>query len=505
MKQETAYKLNTILFVTILGIMGILFFVFPKKERSELEKRELCQMPDFSWHGFFKGKFIDSLDLYYADNFPFRDNFVALSFQIENLRGIQSQKVKFYNESVNMDAGIDVVEAQNDSLTQDSMAIDSNQIEKPDEFHNEGLAADVQRLSRGLLIYEGMAIQMFGGSKNTAKYLSKMVNEYHRRLGDKVKVHVGVTATHGEYYLPSEYIEEAVSERENIDTIYAHLDSAINAFKVTEELFKHKDEYIFFNTDHHWTGRGAYYAYVAFCKGAGIEPIPLDKMERGCIPNFLGTLYRKTRDQRLKENQDSVEYFKIPVRYKAYRLYGPDYGKIRNTNLYVEFAKGGNAYGVFLGGDYPAVCVASTAESERRLLILKNSYGNPISTYFPSHFERTYIIDYRYFKNNLIDFIEKNGVTDLLFFHNSFSANTPSHVDMAKRMMQDSSLSSAHPLPPESIMFPKGDFLARHRPLLEKYKQQHQKNIKKAEAENTKTTSETPSSPPKRKEEEQIN
>ena len=108
MKQDTAYKLNTILFVAILGIMGILFFVLPKQEKSELEKRELCQLPSFSWHEFFKGKYIDSLDLYYADNFPFRDNFVAASFQIENFRGIQSKKVKFYNESVNMDAGIDV-------------------------------------------------------------------------------------------------------------------------------------------------------------------------------------------------------------------------------------------------------------------------------------------------------------------------------------------------------------------------------------------------------------
>lgn len=498
MKQETAYRLNALLFVAILGIMGILFFLLPKQERSEVEKRDLCQIPDFSWHGFFKGKYIDSLDLYYADNFPFRDNFVALSFNIENLRGIQSKDIKFYNESVNMDVGIDVVEAQNDSLTADSMAVDSNQVTKDpnDQFHNEGLAEDVQRLSRGLLIYEGMAIQMFGGSRNTAKYFSKMVNQYQKRLGEKVKIHVGVTATHGEYYLPTEYIEEAVSERKNIDTIYAYLDTAVNAFKVTEELFKHKDEYIFFNTDHHWTGRGAYYAYKAFCDGAGIDAVPMDQMERGVIPNFLGTLYRKTRDQRLKENPDSVEYFKIPVRYKAYRLYGPDYGKIRTTNLYVEFAKGGNAYGVFLGGDYPAVCVASNVESKRRLLILKNSYGNPISTYFPSHFERTYIIDYRYFKNNLLDFIEKNGVTDLVFFHNSFSANTPSHIDMAKRMMQDSSFSSAHPLPSKPVMFPKGNFLVRHRKNLEKYKQQHQK----IKATQKQTTSETPNSP-KRKEE----
>jgi len=47
-----------------------------------------------------------------------------------------------------------------------------------------------------------------------------------------------------------------------------------------EELQKHTNEYLFFNTDHHWTGRGAYYAYRAFCNSAGFMPYELSELEK---------------------------------------------------------------------------------------------------------------------------------------------------------------------------------------------------------------------------------
>ena len=468
--------------------MGILFFVLPKQKTSEFEKRDLCQWPEFSVEKLRSGAYIDSVDLYIADNFPFRDNFVSFSFELEQLRGIQSKEIAFYNQSVNMDAGI---ENMGDSLSNTELS-DSNNIatNNPDEdslgqnslYHNDGFASEVERLSRGLLIYKGMAIQMFGGGRSTAIHMSRMANDVKKTLGPEIEVYVGVTPTHGEFYLPSEYIEEAVSEKKNIDTIYKYLNPDVKSFDVTKELFEHKDEYIFFNTDHHWTGKGAYYAYVAWCKSAGVKPLPLSAYDHRVIPGFLGTLYRMTRDKRLEESGDSVEYFRVPICFKAYRLYGNDYSKLKNTYLYVDMAKGGNAYGVFLGGDVPALCVVSKQQNNRRALIIKNSFGNPFSTYFVYHFERTYILDYRYFKGNLVDFVKKNGVTDVILFHNSFSANTPSHVDMTRQMLSDSNLIAPHILPDWKTMFPEGtmlsDFYAKRLKAQEKeLKQQHPKNI----------------------------
>jgi hypothetical protein len=37
---------------------------------------------------------------------------------------------------------------------------------------------------------------------------------------------------------------------------------------VWSALNAHKNEYLYFRTDHHWTQRGAYYAYTAFAATA---------------------------------------------------------------------------------------------------------------------------------------------------------------------------------------------------------------------------------------------
>ena len=459
-------RLNSVLYVLLLTGMGVLFFVMPKKAVSEFEKRPLSSFPKYSWEKLANGKFVDSIDLYYSDNFPFRDNFVALAFQIKQHRGIVSKDIAFYNESIDFDAGTENLKDKNDSL-------EGDENEAEITFHNDGDSKEVKNLSQGLLIYNGMAIQIFGGSKYTASYLSKALNEIKRKLPDHVNVYLGITPTHGEFYLPSEYADKRTSERKLIDTAYSFLDPSVKSFDISSELYKHKDEYIFFNTDHHWTGTGAYYAYVAFCKKTGLTPVPLSEMRKGVIPRFLGTLYRSTRDKRLENNIDSVVYHKVPISNVTYQLVGNGYGQIQKSRLYVENARGGNAYGVFLGGDIPALCIVSKQQNGKRLLILKNSFGNAIAPYFVSHFERTYVCDYRYFECNLKDFIEKNEITDLLIFHNSFSANTTSHTDMLKRIAKSSTLCVAHKLPDWDIMFPEGKLLES---VLEKNKKEASKD-----------------------------
>jgi hypothetical protein len=119
------------------------------------------------------------------------------------------------------------------------------------------------------------------------------------------------------------------------------------------------------------------------------------------------------------------------------------------------------------------MCIVSKQENGKRVLILKNSFGNAISPYFVSHFERTYIADYRYFKCNLKDFIEKNRITDLVIFHNSFSANTPSHVDMLKQIAKSETVCVAHTLPSWEELFPEGKLMA---PVLEKHNKEHSKD-----------------------------
>jgi hypothetical protein len=307
----------------------------------------------------------------------------------------------------------------------------------PDEFtaNNNETAPEVGRLSMGLLIYKGMAIQMFGGHANSAKYGAECVNEYVRKLSHLATIYVGVTPIHGELYLPESYKQKINSEKENINIFNSYLSPAAVSFDICSELYAHKEEYLFFNTDHHWTALGAYYAYTAFCKQAGFSPVPLQNMTAKIIGKFWGSLYRMTLDERLYKNVDSVVYYKPNLVYNSYLLHPPYYNQKQKISLLAEYAKGGNAYGVFLGGDHPMLGVDTEINNGRRCLIIKNSYGNPFSIYFISHFEKVFIADYRYFTANIIDFVEKNKVTDIVILHNSFSANTYGHVNLIKAML----------------------------------------------------------------------
>ncbi len=48
---------------------------------------------------------------------------------------------------------------------------------------------------------------------------------------------------------------------------------------VRQTLTAHKDEYIYYRTDHHWTSTGAYYAYQQLCGTLGL--IPFDPAAHG--------------------------------------------------------------------------------------------------------------------------------------------------------------------------------------------------------------------------------
>ncbi len=84
--------LTTVGFCAFLGIMSILFFVLPKQEMSETEKRVLEKAPEFSWENLTSGKLGSDIESYMADHVPGRDFFVGLHNYTELLSGRQVTK-----------------------------------------------------------------------------------------------------------------------------------------------------------------------------------------------------------------------------------------------------------------------------------------------------------------------------------------------------------------------------------------------------------------------------
>ena len=79
-------------------------------------------------------------------------------------------------------------------------------------------------------------------------------------------------------------------------------------------------------------------------------------------------------------------------------------------------------YMVYLGGDERVTHVETAVNNDRTLVIMKDSYGNALVPWLTSSFEDIYVIDLRYFKPNVISYMQEIGATDLLFAMNTFSA-----------------------------------------------------------------------------------
>jgi hypothetical protein len=83
------------------------------------------------------------------------------------------------------------------------------------------------------------------------------------------------------------------------------------------------------------------------------------------------------------------------------------------------------AYCTFMGGDTNTTSVVTQTKNSRRLLILKDSYGNALPSNLFSSFEEIHVVDCRYFLQNMIDFVNAHGITDILFANNLIHASAP--------------------------------------------------------------------------------
>jgi hypothetical protein len=289
-------------------------------------------------------------------------------------------------------------------------------------------------LVNSIVIYKNKGIQMFGGSKKISRQYCEMINSYKKALGKDVNVYSMIIPTANDFYLPKKF--KFRSEKNNIAYQFSHLDSGVIPVNPYTEIEKHTDEYLYFNTDHHWTGRCAYYAYRSFCQTAGLKQYNLSDFKLKYKYGFIGTLYSLTKDSRLKNNPDSVEYYELPVKSKALVYQKDNLRSPVRSPVYQEIAKGSNAYGVFLGGDYPLMYVRTENKSDRKILIIKDSYGNAIAPFFTLHYGEVFIMDYRYFDNDIVNFIKKNKITDFVFLHNIFVTNAHYTVVREGRMIE---------------------------------------------------------------------
>lgn len=496
-RRRAAAIITASVFIAAIAGLGIVSLILERPTVSETENRELEKFPDFSIESYLSGKFAEQLDKYFTDTVPFRDTLNGYAAVLENAKGIPAPR--FYGvEIVNNETEEIINSLETDTLTEPSAPNGNDRIAVPpgetsytasapaittvptessptvttavsevsgtetsqsaESSDEEEFVGDISDflnngiLVRGVDMYgEKAGIMLFGGNDKQGQRYADIISAYKRELGDGVNVYNMVVPTSVEFYLPKKYAKYSNSEKREIDFIYSKLTDGVIPVDAYSVLESHKDEYIYFRTDHHWTDLGAYYAYTAFCNAIGQTPPTLsDYTVKTKDEPFVGSLFGYTDDITLKNNPDTFTYYMTKSDFTGETFNYDTLTPAGKNVIYHEYAKGSAMYGMFLGSDGIHVKITTSAGTGRKIVMFKESYGNAFAPYLIDSFDEIYVIDIRYFGKNAVQYIKDVGATDVLFINNVFAANTSKLIDGIERMFTSPTGTIVYTSPPET-------------------------------------------------------
>jgi hypothetical protein len=295
-------------------------------------------------------------------------------------------------------------------------------------------AQHTYRTSSGIIITEEgdslvRALEPFRGSASGGTWYADALNRYPRKVNNnKVRFYSMIIPTACEYYLPEMATAWCSREKPVMENIRHHLSDSITWVDVYTTLDEHKQENIYARTDHHWLPLGAFYAAREFARVADVPFKELSAYRAMTIHGFVGSMSRFSRDARVKNSPENFVYY-VPcdstysTTYIEHRV-GKG-GKVTGLSenfqgpFFIQHKQGSSsAYCTFMGGDYRTTHVKTQVGNSRRLLIIKDSYGNALPPFLFSSFEEIWVVDFRYFTRNIVRFIAEQGVTDVLFANN---------------------------------------------------------------------------------------
>lgn len=375
-------KINAIITLLLLG--GILFglavadICTPDRLFSEYENRILSAKPKFSLKKLFDGSYTKDYETYVTDQFVGRDNWIYVKTVTDVLLG---------KKEIN---GV--------YLAEEGMLIEKHETEDINPETVEQRLVLLQRLTQ------------WQEEKGTGTLRIMLVPTADNILTNKLP-------DYAPYYPQQEFLEQ-VKEAAGSYMI-----------DVTNTLKEHREEPIYYGTDHHWTTRGAYYGYLAWA--AAMNMTPTSYNVQTVATDFLGTLHSKTH---WTAAPDTIEAY-IPAvlqetadstaSHSGMQVYY-DFSEDAKDSLYeAKHLETKNKYGYFLDDNHPFIRIETGTQREeakgRQLFVIKDSYANCFIPFLTEHYETIYVLDLRYYRAPLFSLLEEYGAKgdmDILVLYN---------------------------------------------------------------------------------------
>lgn len=432
MKPSVLY---TIVITTVFVVLAGIFLLLPRSTYSQLEKRDLATFPEFKTEKLQGAKYTSEVSHWFSDTEPYRDNFMAASMKVRDML-----RVSFGNEE----------DAVTFHSTEDAPAAPTiNGIENQAEYQNKVTANENAKIASAGIILVGKApnvraLNAFGGEATGGSNFASVVSQYAKEMPN-VKVYAMVIPLSSEFYMPEKAKGKTMPQLPFIKNIYAGLTNGAKGVNAYGALVDHITENVYLRTDHHWSPLGAHYAAKEFAKVAGVPFKDLTAYDKRVIHGFVGSMFGYSKDIAVKNSPEDFIYY-VPkglnynVTYRNYSV-NKDYQVTSESqpvkgNYFYEYKDGsGLAYSTFMGGDQKLTHINTGTKNGRRLIVIKDSYGNAVPSNLFYSFEDIYVVDFRYFTHNIKKFVADNKVTDILFCTNVFNAYGSNASDKMKKFL----------------------------------------------------------------------
>lgn len=354
MKKENI--ITTSVFVLIIFFFAITFWVQKDITFSEQENRVLQTLPEFTLEKFISGEFSKEINVYFADQFPFRDTFVGAKGVAETI----------------------LLKRENNGVVL---------------LKNGGVAV------RNMYPIENGTIDFYNEEKMTA--IGKIVKQFSDELTKN-----GIESA---ILLPPRSIDVKSHELPNMFPIY-RTQSAYNI--LSEQLkdstyielldwYRNADmngEYVYFSTDHHWTVRGAYYAYEKIMQSFGMDYYSINDFEfEMASDEFYGTTWSRSGFKFVEPDELFFAHLKGEDESKyTVTVHDATYTKGSFTGFYDrDYLETKDKYSAFISGSNTYTTITKEGEERETLLLIKDSFGHAIAPFLALHFNLE-IVDLNY-------------------------------------------------------------------------------------------------------------
>ena len=361
--MKKVYKiLPTIVFVGFIVTMLVLFLVLPKKEYSSSEKRYLEQAPAFSFSSLLSGEFGEDFEKFLSDQTAGRNFWVGVA--------------AYYQYDIGNNGADGIYKCSDDYLVNDP--------------------EDMSGLMRNVGFIEEFAA-------NCPVDTTVLVAPSTGYVCEDI-----LPANHMEYRDDKMFpqIEEGLPDATFVDI---------------REAFKNEyaaGNQMYYKTDHHWTAYGAYTAYRELGDVLGYTPLEQGDYTVTEYPGFYGTTYSSSGFWLTPP--DTVEIWDNPTNDSTVITTITDGGETTEQNdmFYLAHLEDDDKYPIYLDGNHPYTVIQhSAADSDKKLLVVKDSFAHSMVPYLADHYSEIIMVDLRYYTNPVSQIVTNEGIDQVLILY----------------------------------------------------------------------------------------